>query len=333
MAFGEKVAADEEQRFRGFGEEIVEIQNRRAAETGLTSRGLHNKQHLGAVGELLVRAVEGKSYGVFASPGKAWPVYVRFSNGNSRRQRDHELDVRGMALKLVGVPGPKLIAGLEREQTQDFLFIDTPSVVFRDPDEFMQFVRAAKQGPKKLVPNLFKSFGIGRTLGILWRTLRSEKVKSFATHSFHTAAPIAFGASAAKLALVPASNGSYAPSVSGDDFLREDLAARLRQGPLSWTLRAQLFVDETSTPIEDTSVEWQGPFFDLATLTLPQQDTQSPRGKEISELVDRLSFDPWHATEDHRPLGAMMRARGPVYAASVTTRQAASEPKTVLTSD
>ena len=119
--------------------------------------------------------------------------------------------------------------------------------------------------------------------------------------------------------------------MSGADYLRQDLTARLKSGPLSWTLRAQLFVDEKSTPIEDTSVLWTGPWVDLATLTLPKQDTESARGREISELVNRLSFDPWHTTEEHRPLGAIMRARGTTYGKSVVARNAAPEPKSVLT--
>ncbi len=112
--------------------------------------------------------------------------------------------------------------------------------------------------------------------------------------------------------------------------MRQDLLARLKSGALSWTLRAQLFVDEKSTPIEDTSVVWSGPWLDLATLTLPQQDAESARGREISELVNGLSFDPWHATEEHRPLGAIMRARGATYGKSVLGRSALREPKTVL---
>ena len=88
--------------------------------------------------------------------------------------------------------------------------------------------------------------------------------------------------------------------------------------------------DEATTPIEDASVVWSGPWLDLATLTLPQQDPDSARGREISELVSGFSFDPWHATEAHRPLGAIMRARAVAYAASAIARQASPEPKSVL---
>jgi hypothetical protein len=228
------------------------------------------------------------------------------------------------------VPGKKLILGLEAELTQDFLFIDTPALPFRTPDEFMDFVRAAKDGPAKLLPRLIKIFGFGRALGIIWGSVAGEKVKSYATHTFHTAAPIAFGKSAAKLALMPLPSNAPVSAAKGEDFLRQDLTARLQQGPLAWTLRAQPFVDERTTPIEDTAVVWSGPWIDLATLTLPKQNVESERGREISELVSQLSFDPWHATEEHRPLGAIMRARGVTYAKSVIARNAAAEPKSVL---
>lgn len=331
MAFGETVVADEEQRFLAFGQELAAIQAARAAEDGgRVSRALHAKQHLGAVGELLVKAPEHARNGVFAMSGRSWPIYARFSNGSNRHQSDGEPDVRGFAIKLVGVPGRKLIPGLENEQTQDFLFIDTQVIPFRTPDEFMMFVRSAKDGPAKLLPRLISSFGLARALGLVWGALRREKVKSYANHTFHSAAPVAFGRTAAKLALFPTGNAEARPIAKGSEYLKQDLLGRLKQGPLSWTLRAQLFVDEAATPIEDTSVKWNAPWLDLATLTLPQQDGDSPRGREISELVTQMSFDPWHATEEHRPLGAIMRARKVAYGVSVMARQAAAEPKTVL---
>jgi hypothetical protein len=330
MAFGETIAPDETERFQGFADELAAIQQKRADPSGKLRRTLHVKQHVGAVGELVVRATETARFGVFASAGKTWPVYARFSNGSSRHQPDGAPDVRGLAIKLVGVPGSKLIKGLEAEETQDFLFIDTPVLPFRTPDEFLQFVRAAKDGPAKLLPRLIGSFGLTRALGILWGAIAGEKARSFATHTFHTAAPIAFGSSAAKLALVPVPNDAPAPASSGDDTLSQDLKARLKRGPLSWALRAQLFVDQAATPIEDTHAPWSGPWVELATLTLPQQDVETPRGREISELVSELSFDPWHAIEEHRPLGAIMRARATAYGASVIARKAAPEPKSVL---
>jgi hypothetical protein len=50
---------------------------------------------------------------------------------------------------------------------------------------------------------------------------------------------------------------------------------------------------------------------------------------KLEEQIDRMSFDPWHAVEELRPLGAMMRARATAYRESVLERQAAPEPDEV----
>jgi hypothetical protein len=284
------------------------------------------KQHLGAVGELVVDVPSGRGAGIFAENGARFPLFARFSNGSSRPQSDKTPDARGFALKLVGVPGRKLIPGLEDELTQDFLCIADAALPFRDPHEFMAFVRAAKDGPLPLVPRLFGSLGFGNGVAVLRRLTKGKKVTSFATTDFHTGAPIAFGGAAAKLGLFPLGSDT-SPSPGGDDGLRADLLRRLEAGPLSWAVRAQLFVDDTTTPIEDTSVTWSGPWLDLGRVTLKKRDPV--RGAELDALVDGFSFDPWHATEAHRPLGAIMRARGAVYGASVKARSASPEPKSV----
>ena len=330
MSFHETIAPDETTRFEQYASELAALQERRTRRTGKVSRALHVKQHVGAVGELVTTAPETSRVGVFATPGRRIPIYARFSSGTSARRPDNAPDIRGFALKLVGVPGKKIIAGLEQETTQDFLFINQPAIVFRDPEEFMIFVRAAMDGPARLLPRLFAGFGLRRGLQVLGRVAKTPKLRSFATNAFHTASPIAFGAtSAAKLALFPLPCPPV-PAASGPDALRADLIRHLQAGPLAWSLRAQFFVDDKTTPIEDTSVAWSGPWVDLGTLTIPRQDPDSPQGREIGELVDNLSFDPWHSIEEHRPLGAIMRARAVAYRASVIARKAAPEPKSVL---
>lgn len=328
MAFREIIADDEVQRFEGYGAWLSALQKERVAKGGKMQRALHVKHQLGVVGSLTVSAPEALRTGVFAETGKTFPVYVHCTNGGAAHQSDKAPNVRGIALKLVGVEGKKLIAGLENEVTQDFLFLNDPALPFRDPEEFMGFVRAAKGHPALLLPRLLGEVGLGRGLAILRTALSSAKVSSYATHAFHTCAPLTLGGTAAKLALFPQPTAPR-PVPSGDNYLREDLVARVSEGPLSWSLRAQLFVDEQTTPIEDTSVVWSGPWHELGTFTIPKQDPSSAKGVEISEYVESLSFDPWHALEAHKPLGAIMRARGHAYKASVITRNAAPEPKSV----
>src|SRR6185503_6702786 len=175
MAFGETIPADEVERFRGYAQEIAAIQRERAEKRGEFSRVAHLKQHLGAVGELSVEAPENARVGVFAEAQTRWPVYVRFSNGSGFHQSDKAPDARGFAVKLVGVPGKKLIEGMEDEVTQDFLFISTSTIPFSDAEQFMTFLRAAKDGPSKILPRLVSSIGLGSALGMLWRAVRSAK--------------------------------------------------------------------------------------------------------------------------------------------------------------
>ena len=49
---------------------------------------------------------------LFARPGR-YRAYVRFSNGASAHQPDGKGDVRGVAIKVLGVAGTKIIPGLE----------------------------------------------------------------------------------------------------------------------------------------------------------------------------------------------------------------------------
>ena len=95
-------------------------------------------------------------------------------------------------------------------------------------------------------------------------------------------------------------------------------------------------MDDATTPIEDASVVWpeeKTPHVEIAQLFLPRQDVGAPKGRQIEDTVETLSFDPWHATEELRPLGGIMRARSVAYRESVVERQAAPEPASVIDID
>ena len=68
---------------------------------------------------------------------------------------------------------------------------------------------------------------------------------------------------------------------------------------------------------------------ELGRFIVPKQDIRSPRGEALEAQVETLSFDPWHAVPELRPLGAIMRARSVAYRASVIERGAAPEPDSV----
>jgi hypothetical protein len=326
----EVIPADEAERFERYAQEMRALQASRASVQGM-GRALHARAQAGVEAEFTVLPdlPEHARVAFFGSPG-TYRAYVRFSNGSGVRQPDRKPDVRGVAIKIFGIPGKKLIPGLEDAQTQDFLLIHTPAMPVRNADEFFALVRAAKN-PLLLLPRLVLGLGPVRALQVLPRLARgvTTPIASLATTRFYSAVPIQFGAYAAKFMIEPHARdqGAGKARMAGD--LGEELAARLRGGPVSYDFRVQFFRDEQRTPIEDASVEWRdedAPFVTLARLTLLAQDVGSERGRRIGETIEGLSFDPWHALEELRPLGNVMRARSPSYRESTIARAAAPDP-------
>ena len=65
--------------------------------------------------------------------------------------------------------------------------------------------------------------------------------------------------------------------------------------------------------MEDTRTEWseeEAPFYKVATITIPKQIFDTP---EQNEFCENLSFTPWHALPEHRPLGSVNRMRKVIY--------------------
>ena len=123
--------------------------------------------------------------------------------------------------------------------------------------------------------------------------------------------------------------GSPHRAVAGADYLGAELTERLAAGLLAWDFAVQLYRDPRATPIEDSTVVWPddtAPPVVVARLVVEQQDLTSDRARAIAAFVETLSFDPWHALVEHRPLGAMMRARNHAYRVSTTERGAIPEP-------
>jgi hypothetical protein len=334
----EIVPEGEAERLEKYAVALRDMQRRKAA-AGKTSRALHAKGNSGVAAELTVLPglPEYARIGIFAEPA-TYQAYVRYSNGAASHQHDGRGDVRGLAVKVVGVPGKKIIPGLEAAKTQDFLLIRTPSTPFPDAADFVAFVLAVEK-PLLALPRILGSFGFGRGTRLLKQLARSltEPITSMATMPYYSALPVKYGPYAVHYALFPhASPKADAKKGSTPHYLGEDLSARLREGPVSYDFKVQFYVDAAKTPIEDASVEWlpgDAPFLTVARLVLPQQDTASPRGRRLAAAVEGFSFDPWHTTEDFRPLGNMMRARNHAYRLSTQERHASPEPDGTETFD
>jgi hypothetical protein len=160
-AWRENVAPDESTRFERYAQILHELQEASTKRLGRGGRALHRKGHLGAEAsfEVLPGLPEPYAAGLFATPG-TYRAYVRYSNGAAAHQSDRKPDVRGLAVKVVGVSGKKLIPGLEDKLTQDFLAIQTAVTPFKDADEFVRAVYAGRSVAHALT-RFIAAYGLG----------------------------------------------------------------------------------------------------------------------------------------------------------------------------
>lgn len=286
-------------------------------------RALHRKQLHGLRATLEVPGdlPACARHGIFEHP-RVFEALVRLSNGALKRQGDGIPDVRGVALKVLGVDGPSAL-GEGTTDCQDLLFINASRFSFPTGIDFLEFVVAMGRSPGAALWYMLRRYGFsafGR-LSALKKGL-AKPFSGFATETFHSTNPLACGLYAMKLRLSP--RAAPRPAVQPVD-LAEDVAARLREGPLTFDLEAQFFVSETATPIENAEQDWaeaDAPFVTLARLVVPPQDPGSTEGVTTARRCEDERFDPWRALQAHRPLGSVMRARKQAYFASAKGRDA-----------
>ena len=323
----EVILPGEEQRLEEIGKAFAAIQEARARKHGM-GRGLHIKPHAGLKASFTVNAdvPEYARVGLFAKPD-TYKAYVRFSNGMGLRQDDRTPDVRGIAVKLVGVGGKKVIPPLADAKTQDFLAIQGAGLPISTGEDFA-FIVLAGMKPLTLFPKLVSRFGIGGTFRLLKGLAKSRQPPpgSQATRDYFSAVPIKFGPYAVRYKF-KALQTDEGPAGDTPDYLSTELQKRISAGPVAFDFQVQFFIDEKQTPIEDAAVDWAAaPFVTLGRLTITQQNPGSPEGEALTKYVESLSFDPWHAQEELRPIGNFMRARNAAYRLSTSTRKAAAEP-------
>lgn len=330
----ETIADGEEAAFEVYAERLQGLQ-RKAAGAGPAMRALHAKGNAGvaATFTVLPDLPEHARVGLFAEPS-TYEAYVRFSNGAGKRQHDKVGDVRGIAIKVLGVPGKKVIPGLTDATTQDFLMIRSRSMPFRTVHEFVEVVSAAAGSPILALPKILWSLGLSRGVGLLGELSRglSAPLMSLAATTYYSPAPIRIGEYAARLQLTPHATQED-PLPKGDaDYLGDELRARLAKEDVSYDFQLQFYVDPERTPIEDPTRIWKDEDskpLTVARLTLGKLEDDAAskaRAAKIAELVEGLSFDPWHAVVAHEPIGELMRARNPAYRRSTQERKAKPEP-------
>ncbi len=278
-------------------------------------RDAHAKAHGCVRAEFEVQELPAEmQIGVFKEP-RSFDAWVRYSNGNPTPQPDKIGDGRGMAIKLMGVEGKKLLADEIDEQTQDFLMIDYPVFFVDKASNYLEFTRDQQDGD---VLKYFVGIRNPRTWHLtgaeIARAITKVDVVNPLETRYWSMAPYLYGEQAIKFSAKPCEvdKGVYKKTDS-DDFLADNMQRNLDEGEGCFDFMVQFQKNATSMPIENPMVEWseeKSPFIEVARVRIP---SQSFRSEEQMSFCENLSFTPWHALPVHRPLGGINRMRKVVY--------------------
>ncbi|HEX5724675.1 MAG TPA: catalase family protein [Longimicrobiaceae bacterium] len=266
-------------------------------------------------------------YGVF-TPGAGYDAWVRYSNGNELLRADSINDARGMAIKLMGVPGEKLLESERDAQTQDFVLINHPAFFIKNAIQYVGFQQASALGH-----SLEYFLNLRHPLESHPRELRNaleltnQVVGNPLAIQYWSMVPYRLGpdSQAVKYSARPCTPiPNVRPADPDPDYLQEAMVATLSAGSACFDFMVQLQTNARTMPIEDATVTWDtahSPFRVVARLVIPRQQFDSA---DQMSFCDNLSFTPWHALPVHRPLGGINRARKVVYQAISEMRHRAN---------
>ncbi|SDG97557.1 Catalase [Pseudomonas flavescens] len=320
----EQIPANEAAYTAGIIDDAIRVVEQHRDNTRVL-RDAHAKAHGCVKAEVTVREGldESLRHGVLSEPGKTWQAWMRLSNGNAYPQFDRARDARGMAIKLLDVPGNKLMGNPRHADEQDFVMFNHPAFFVRDVAEYRSNFAAQADGKKALAffPTWDPRTWEIRHLIIALKTL-SPAPSSPVETTYNSIAPFKLGPHNIKYRVIPSPEScpTYTipkPNTDLPNFLRNALYQQLSldRMPACFTLQVQRQNPSHYMPIEDPSVEWDeeiAPFETVADIRLPAQDFDSA---EQNLFCDNLSFNPWHALPEHRPIGGINRLRKAVYEA------------------
>jgi len=248
-------------------------------------------------------------HGVFKTP-RTYDALIRFSAGNVEVKEDTIPQAAGMAIKLLGVEGEKLLESEKDATTQDFIMINAPIFFVRNLADYALLHKYMEKGELK---QFFKTRP-AETEAI--KTIRGQELFNPLQVRYWSMTPYLLGDRAIKFSASPISRVSnLKPETKGPNFLRDVMKKQLETEDVYFDFGVQVQTDPVTMPIEDPLVLWdeaESPFQRVALIRIPMQDISLP-GKD--ELAENLSFTPWHALPEHRPLGSNNRARRTVYEA------------------
>jgi len=296
---------------------VIEESIRKQYNPGNARRDAHPKAHgcVRAEFHVLETLPDRLAKGILI-PGRNYQAWIRFSNGASDPTRpDIKKDARGMAIKVLDVPGRKLLEDEDSATTQDFIMINNPVFFANDPGRYLSFMKEANSDSsyrKLLIP-----FALGAKGTLIALKTRSKRISNPLQTRYWSMVPYQLGEPSDRQAVKYSTRACSAatdpmPDQPGHDFLRDALRHTLQRGDACMEFLVQPRTSN-SMDVEDSMTEWteaQSPFYQVATIRIPKQSFDTP---DQNEFCENLSFSPWHALPQHRPLGVTNRLRKIIY--------------------
>jgi hypothetical protein len=310
----EKVQPNEEAHLQDIIDTFT-IQMRGLWTPGYFERGGNTKTHGIVRAELTVRddLPEKMRRGIFADP-RTYRAWVRFSGPGPYVTPDiDDVGFMSMSIKLMGVPGPKLME--DEKFTQDLFGTSVPTFVCPDTRTNARLQHwSVKNAPLFYFINFPETHLLDGVMNLLWTKTQSSPLES----QYFSCVPYLLGDAQAMQysfwsRLKTRTPVPRLPKRPPDNYLRDAMVATLARQDVEFDICIQLQTDPFLMPVENAAIMWPSrlsPRVPAATLRIPKQTFDSPAQLAFARV---LSFNPWHCIPEHRPLGNVSRARKRMY--------------------
>jgi catalase len=251
------------------------------------------------------------------------PATVRFSNGSGDpAAHDNGREPRGMAVKF----------HLDERTSTDIVSINHPVFIVRTPEEVLEFARLRKPDP---VTGQLDFAALGAFVAARPESQRAAQVlltspalesflamEYFAIHAFRFIAAdggVRYGRYRWEPAAGVATLTPEEAALRDADYLRDDLLARLKEGPATFTLHITLAGDDDDPT--DPTAEWPADRESIVAGRLQIDGSVA----DPDQGCERLLFDPTRLCDGIEESGDRVLAYRPkAYAVSFMRRKKAS---------
>lgn len=313
---GEKLQPNEELLAQNIAQ-VIEKSIREQYTAGNALRDAHPKAHGCVRADFHVSKNIPAQFakGMFI-PDRSYQAWIRFSNAsNDASNADIKKDARGIAIKILGVSGQKILESEKQATTQDFIMINHPVFFANDAKRYLSFMNDVNS--HNMVRKLHIPFALGFKGTMNALGARNSQIANPLYARYWSMVPYQLGLGndrqAVKYSVRACSmQPNNLPKNPSHDFLREALKKTLQSTDACMEFLIQ---PRTSNQmlVEDSMTEWDekaAPFYQVATIHIPKQNFDTP---EQNKFCENLSFTPWHALSEHKPLGAVNRMRKVIY--------------------